>query len=81
MVNEYGAVGGVRIGRGNRSIWRKTAPVPICPPQIRHNLTWDQSQAAMVGNRRVTAQAVAQPRNSLLFRSSVALNLVAQYSD
>jgi hypothetical protein len=26
----YGAVGGMRIGRGNRS----TTPVPLCPPQI-----------------------------------------------
>jgi hypothetical protein len=29
--DEYGAVGGMRIGRGNRSTRRKPAPVPISP--------------------------------------------------
>jgi hypothetical protein len=27
VINDYVAVGGVRIGRGNRNIWRKPAPV------------------------------------------------------
>jgi hypothetical protein len=40
MIHEYEAVGGVRIGRGNRSTRRKSAPVPFCPPQIPHDLTW-----------------------------------------
>jgi hypothetical protein len=34
MINEYGAFGGMRIGRGNWSIPRKPAPMPLCPPQI-----------------------------------------------
>jgi hypothetical protein len=29
--DDYGAVGGMRIGRGNRSTRRKSAPVPLCP--------------------------------------------------
>jgi hypothetical protein len=33
-INEYGAVGGMRIGREHRSTQRKPAPVPLCPPQI-----------------------------------------------
>jgi hypothetical protein len=37
--DECGAVGGMRIGRENRSIWRKPAPVPLYPPQIPHDLT------------------------------------------
>jgi hypothetical protein len=38
--DEYGAVGGMRIGRGNQSTRRKPAhPVPLCPPQIPHDLT------------------------------------------
>jgi hypothetical protein len=37
MVDEYGAIGGLRIGRGNRSTRRRTAPVSLCPPQIPHN--------------------------------------------
>jgi hypothetical protein len=32
------AVGGMRIGRGNRSTPRKPAPVPLSPPQIPHDL-------------------------------------------
>jgi hypothetical protein len=32
MDDDYGAVGGMRIGRGNRSTWRKPDPVPLCPP-------------------------------------------------
>jgi hypothetical protein len=35
--NERGAVSGIKIGRGNRSSWRKSATVTLCPPQI---LTW-----------------------------------------
>jgi hypothetical protein len=30
--DECGAVGGMRIGRGNRSTRRKLPPVPLCPP-------------------------------------------------
>jgi hypothetical protein len=52
---DYGAVGGMRIGRGNRSTRRKPAPVPLCPPQIPHDLTWDRTRAAAVGNQRLTA--------------------------
>jgi hypothetical protein len=36
--DECGAVGGMRIGRGNESTRRKPAPVPLCPPQIPHDL-------------------------------------------
>jgi hypothetical protein len=36
--DDYGAVGGMRIGRGNRSTRRKPAPVPLCPPQFPHDL-------------------------------------------
>jgi hypothetical protein len=32
MIDEgdCGATGGMKIGRGNRSTWRKPAPVPLC---------------------------------------------------
>jgi hypothetical protein len=30
----------MKIGRGNRSTRRKPAAVPLCPPQIPHELTW-----------------------------------------
>jgi hypothetical protein len=53
--DDDGAVGGMRIGRGNRSTRRKPAPVPLCPPQIPHDLSWDGIRAAAVGSRRLTA--------------------------
>jgi hypothetical protein len=61
MICEYGAFGGMRIGRGNRSTQRKAAPVPLCPPQFPHDLTWDGTRAAAVGSWRLTAWAVAPP--------------------
>jgi hypothetical protein len=36
--DECGVVGGMRIGRGNRSTRRKPVSVPLCPPQIPHDL-------------------------------------------
>jgi hypothetical protein len=41
--DERGAVGGMRIGRGNQSTRRKPAPVPLCPPQIPHDLAWPRT--------------------------------------
>jgi hypothetical protein len=36
---DCGAIGGMKIGRGSRSTRRKSAPAPLCPPQIPHDLT------------------------------------------
>jgi hypothetical protein len=38
--DEFGAVSGMKIGRGNQSTRRKSALVPLCTPQIPHELTW-----------------------------------------
>jgi hypothetical protein len=38
IYDDYGAVGGMKIGRGNRSTRRNPAPVSLCPPQIPHDL-------------------------------------------
>jgi hypothetical protein len=35
--------------------------VPLCPPQIPHNLTWTRTRVAAVGSRRLTAWAMARP--------------------
>jgi hypothetical protein len=64
MIDDYGAVDGMRIGRGNQSTWRKPAPVPLCSPQIPHDLTWDRTRAATVGSLRLTAWAMARPSSS-----------------
>jgi hypothetical protein len=52
--DECGAIGEM-IGRGNRSNRRKPAPVPLCPPQIPHNLTGARTRAAVVGSRRIAS--------------------------
>jgi hypothetical protein len=45
-----GEIGGMMIGRGNRSTWRKLAPMPLCPPQPPYAAR-TQTQAAVVGNQ------------------------------
>jgi hypothetical protein len=52
---DSGAMGAMRIGKGNQSIQRKPAAMPLCPPQIPHDLIRARTQAAVVGNRRLTA--------------------------
>jgi hypothetical protein len=59
--DERGAVSEMRIGRGNRSTQRKPAPVPLCPSQNPHDLTWAQTQATAVESQRLTAWAMAWP--------------------
>jgi hypothetical protein len=59
--DESGAVGGMRIVRGYWSTRRKPAPMPLCTPQIPHDLSWARAQAAAVGRWQLTAWAVARP--------------------
>jgi hypothetical protein len=61
--DEYGPVGGMRIGRGAEVLGEKLALVPLCPPQIPHDLTWAPTRAAAVGSRQLPARATARPQN------------------
>jgi hypothetical protein len=58
--DECGAVRGMRIYRGNQGTRRKPAPVPLCLPQIPHDLTWARSRDAAMTSRRLTAWAMAR---------------------
>jgi hypothetical protein len=49
--DECGAVGRIRIGKGNQSTRRKFDPVPFCPPQMLHVPTWARTRAAAVGSQ------------------------------
>jgi hypothetical protein len=40
---DCGAIGGMKIGRRNRSTRRKPAPEPLCPPQIPYDQTRAQT--------------------------------------
>jgi hypothetical protein len=62
---EDGEFGGMMIGRGNWSTRRKPAPVPLCPLQIPHDLTWARTPAAAVGSQRLTAWATSRPVQAL----------------
>jgi hypothetical protein len=64
IIDDECGVGGIRIGRGNRSIRRKPAPVSLCPPQTPQELTWSQTRAAALGSRRLTAWAMARPQRN-----------------
>jgi hypothetical protein len=46
---DCGAIGGMKIGRGNRSTRRKPAPEPLCPPQIPLDQTWDRTRGRRNG--------------------------------
>jgi hypothetical protein len=60
MVHDVsGAIGGIRVDRGNLGTRRGTAPVPHFPPQIPHKLTQAGTQAE-VGSQRLTAWAMAR---------------------
>jgi hypothetical protein len=60
---ECGVVGGMRIGRGNRSTRRKPASVPLYPPQIPHDLTWDRTRASAVGSRHGKGLPAVRPNS------------------
>jgi hypothetical protein len=50
---EYGAIDGM-IGREAGVLGEKLASVPLCPPQIPHDLTRARTLAAAMGSRRLT---------------------------
>jgi hypothetical protein len=52
---DCGAIGGMKIGRRNRSTRRKPAPAPLCLPQIPHDQTPARTRPAAVGSQRLTA--------------------------
>jgi hypothetical protein len=62
MIDEgdCGAIGGIKIGRGNRSTRRKPAPTPLCPPQIPHDQNRARTRAAAVGSQRLTLELILQ---------------------
>jgi hypothetical protein len=47
---DCGTIGGMKIGRGNRSARRKPAPVSLCIPQILRDLTRVRTRAAAVAS-------------------------------
>jgi hypothetical protein len=52
---DCGAIGGMTIGRGRQSTWRKPAQFHFVHQKIPHDLTQTQTQATMVGSQQLTA--------------------------
>jgi hypothetical protein len=50
-----GEIGGMIIGRGNRSTRRKPAPVSLCLPQTLHSAC-TRTRATAVGSQRATSR-------------------------
>jgi hypothetical protein len=63
-----GVFGGMKIGKGNWSTWRKRTPAPLCPPQIPLDQTRARTQTAAVGSQRLTAWGLS----SLAYSSTKA---------
>jgi hypothetical protein len=53
--------------------------MPLCPPQIPHDLTPDRTRAAAVGSRRLLARATARPGNVRSVTDSSARNADRQW--
>jgi hypothetical protein len=51
---DCGAIGGMKIGRENRSTWRKPAPVPLCAAQMPHDMTRARTRPAAVRTQPLT---------------------------
>jgi hypothetical protein len=52
MIQEYGAVDGIRIGKRNPSARGKLTPMPLSEPQIPHGLTWGSGQGCRSGKQK-----------------------------
>jgi hypothetical protein len=58
------------LGRGNWSTRRKSAPVPLCPPQTPRAV-WTRTRGAAVGSQRLSTWATARPATPLgVYRAS-----------
>jgi hypothetical protein len=56
--------------QGKPKYSEKTAPVPLCPPQIPHDLTRARTQAAAVESRRLTAWACGTVPYRTMYKNS-----------
>jgi hypothetical protein len=73
MIDEgdCGAIGGIKIGRGNRNTRMKPAPVPLCPPQIPHDQTRAWTRAAAVGSQWITDWAMVQSKTAMFLSDNL----------
>jgi hypothetical protein len=58
---DWGEIGGIKIGRGDRNTRRKPALAPLCPPQIPHDQTPGRGGGKPVTNRLSYGAALIPP--------------------
>lgn len=61
MIDESGAIGGMKTERVKRGTRRKTSPVPLCSSQIQDDPAWHQTWPAAVESRPLITRAMAKP--------------------
>jgi hypothetical protein len=63
-------ISGMNNWQGKPKYSEKSAPLPLWPAQIPHDLIWARTRAAAVGSRRLTAWATVRPWERTLHRAS-----------
>jgi hypothetical protein len=53
--------GGMILAGGTEVLGENPVPVPLCPPEIPHGLTWARTRYSAVRGRRLTTWAIALP--------------------
>jgi hypothetical protein len=76
--DDCGEIGERRIGRGNRSTLRKPAPVPLCPPQIPHDLP-PGSNPGHCGGKPATSRLSYGTALGLAYSSTLKMKAVRSY--
>jgi hypothetical protein len=80
MINEYGAVDGMKVDWGNWSTRRKPIPMAYCSTQILYDLTYTEPRTSAVWSRRLTAWAIALPgKLQMLYRLFTTAELLAYF--
>jgi hypothetical protein len=54
-------IGGMILTGKTEVLGEKAVPVPLCPPQISHGLTWDRTRVSAVRVWRLTASDMTRP--------------------
>jgi hypothetical protein len=70
----------VVVGGGGEVLVQTAVKVPLCLPQISHELTWDRSCAPAVISRRLTASSMARSA-PFCDNSNAAYNFMARLAD
>jgi hypothetical protein len=77
---DCGAIGGMQIGRENRSTLRKSAPASFCRPTIPHDHARCRTRAAEERSQRLTAWAITRPTLPYIHMSCKEAHNATEYS-